>query len=375
MKKIFISSLRMLTRLSCLFIIIFLLSQGCSPSLKSQAIAQPEIEFRFNPVSEWEEIAENTYIVTGTHNLADENYIWIFLRDQYSNLYLQFPPVALITEDAWEATNVRIGNGIRYIWAIQVKKEGDQTLREMVENQEWGAIQQARIEGLPGYLKLASLTITTLPPSPPITAPTPSPTPSVPSSTATSTPVELLIADFNTGRDPINSGGRLQQWDYGTKFLTVETGYGVDDDGVYAAFATFTAVAEVPEGEWAGGGVVVMFQDDESAIDLSDYKFLEFDVKIQPGSVLEKTRVKLESPPKDNYIERSLSEYGITSSGGWQSVRIPLEHFARKRSSDPDYQKETDPTAVGNFVTVSVRDSNAPDTQGTLLFDNIRFTK
>jgi hypothetical protein len=45
--------------------------------------------------------------------------------------------------------------------------------------------------------------------------------------TATPTPVPdniLLIADFNAGIDPINSGGKLQKWNHGN-FLQVTTGY------------------------------------------------------------------------------------------------------------------------------------------------------
>ena len=106
-----------------------------------------------------------------------------------------------------------------------------------------------------------------------------------PAQTATQTANELLIADFNTGRDPINSGGKLQQWDHGKEFLEVRTGYHRLEDndnqhGEYAAFVRIAEPGELPRGQWSGGGLVVVFRSDESAIDVSAYQFLEFDVKI-----------------------------------------------------------------------------------------------
>jgi hypothetical protein len=121
-----------------------------------------------------------------------------------------------------------------------------------------------------------------------------------------------------------------------------------------------------------------VFKDDESAIDLAEYTSLEFDVKIIAGSQLETTRVKLESaagPSPDHiYLERQLSDYGITFSTEWQTARIPLEDF-NSRSTDLDFWQAPDLTAVTKFVTVSVRDNNAPNTQGTLLVDNIQFIR
>ncbi len=190
----------------------------------------------------------------------------------------------------------------------------------------------------------------------------------------------LLIADFNNGSDPINNndnGGKLQQWDYGD-LLVVETGYYDLGDadaqhGKYAAFVTLTQRSGTTE--WGGGGLVVVFKNDESAMDISDYNFLEFDVKVEAGSALETTRVKLESSQGPIYIERLLSEYGITFSTEWQTARIPVVDFATLRDEDPDFWEVPDLTAITKFVTVSVRDNNAPNTQGTLLIDNIQLTK
>lgn len=383
MKKAFtllnLRLIRVMKIFYCSLIVILLLSilscQGQNPWLKSRAAipVYAAAKFQFNPIKEWEETEEkNTYIVNGTHHLLEEHYVWIFLRDRHSNFYLQYPPVYMIDENNWEAGNVRVTEGIRDIWAIQVSEEGDQYIQNMADNMEWGAIHKSKIEELPGYRKLASYRIIDLAPSTPSTS---SPFPEM-----TSLPDSLLIADFNTGKNPINSGGKLQQWDHGTNVLKVRTGYYnlKDEDagyGEYAAFIELTEPRKLKEGHWSGGGLIVVLQGDESAIDVSNYQFLEFDVKVKSASMLKNTRIKLESPEKDIYIERLLSEYGVTFSAEWQTARIPLKHFATLQLSDPDFWKETKLTAITKFVTISLHDNNDEKTQGALLIDNIRFTQ
>ena len=190
----------------------------------------------------------------------------------------------------------------------------------------------------------------------------------------------LLIANFNPGVDPITYGGKLQQWDYGDE-LEVTTGYYQleNNDAVHGAYAAFVKLAKSGtkrSDDWSGGGLVVVFQDDESGIDVTGYQFLEFDVKVVAGSALNSTRVKLENSQQGPiYVERLLSQYGITFSTEWQTARIPLTDFATLRSTDPDYWRAVDLTSVAKFVTVSVRDNNTPNAQGTLMIDNIRFIK
>lgn len=208
--------------------------------------------------------------------------------------------------------------------------------------------------------------------------------PSSPATTPTPDANRLLIADFNTGKDPINSGGKLQQWNHGD-LLIVETGYHElesedEEHGKYAAFVSLTEPASRGRDDWSGGGLVIVLQDDELAMDLTDYQFLEFDAKVTPGSTLATTRVKLESPddylPEDRvYGEKLLSDYGVLLSTEWQTVRIPLMDFAIVQDSDPDYWYAADLTSITKFVTVSVRDDQIEDTQGTLLIDNIWLIK
>ena len=190
----------------------------------------------------------------------------------------------------------------------------------------------------------------------------------------------LLIANFNPGVDPITYGGKLQQWDYGDE-LKITTGYYQLENsdsahGDYAAFVKLAKSGTQGSDDWSGGGLVVVFQDNESGIDVTEYQYLEFDVKVVAGSALNSTRVKLETSQQGLiYVERRLSQYGITFSTEWQTARIPLTDFATLRSTDPDYWTAVDLTSIAKFVTVTVRENKTPNAQGTLVIDNIRLIK
>ena len=66
-------------------------------------------------------------------------HVWIVLKDDYGNYFLQNPPVTFIQSQSWETTGVQPGPGITQLLAVQVNQEGHLIFRQKVENKEWGA--------------------------------------------------------------------------------------------------------------------------------------------------------------------------------------------------------------------------------------------
>jgi len=346
--------------------------------VNSQLSAYQDFKFQFNPVKKWMPSKEaNAYIVGGTHNLKGQHNVWIFLRDQYQHFYLQNPPVELSDDGPWEASNIVIGNGIRYAWAIEVGSEGHNRLLERVSRSDWGAIELDYLERLPGYRKLASIIIKaeelprltrdlTRPPKP--------------DTSRATTEQQLLVADFETGQDPIKTGGRIQSWNHGDN-IRVQTGYrkleNKEGHGNFVTFVTLTNNDGNGEGNWSGGGLVLVFKPDESGLDVSAYNYLEFDIKALEGSNLRNTRIKLENsgPNGGQRTEKPISRYSVSISSQWQTVRIPLRDFVNLSSSELNMWRRLDLRAVTKFVTISVHDANSKDTDGTLLIDNVRFVR
>jgi len=87
--------------------------------------------------------------------------VWIFLRDIFQGYYVQNPPAELLSNGKWEATNIRIGKEIRYIIAIYVNREGNETIRGWINRDRFERIEQKEIQALPGYRELARVQIKT----------------------------------------------------------------------------------------------------------------------------------------------------------------------------------------------------------------------
>ena len=101
--------------------------------------------FKFDSPQSGETISADSIIdCSGTYALPegvdlDDIHIWIILRDDFRNNYLQNPPAELLPGGKWETSNIRIGSGITRILAVQVAQAGHKAFQEKVENNEWQA--------------------------------------------------------------------------------------------------------------------------------------------------------------------------------------------------------------------------------------------
>lgn len=345
-----------------------------------------DIHFNFAPIKDWEPTDEpNTYVISGTHNLSEDAYVWIFLRDRFRNLYLQYPSVEIIDENTWEAPNVVINENIRYVWAILVDTTGNRKLTKIAEQmeiqQDWHALKQDIVEALSGYQKLSAITIKQKLPqssfkdeSEKITkiSPVITPKPQKPKKKSTFEKTSFLIADFEEGKNE----GRLQSWNHPKK-LKIEAEYKkltspYKNNSNYAASVTLPLSEKVTQDGWSGGGLVVLFKENGASMDISDYKYIQFDICATQESNLQNTYIKLEASEGGPWAERPLSLYGINLSSKWQTVKIPLQDFANLKATDPEHWKKLNLKAVTKLVTVSVLNEKHSHTNGTLLLDNIK---
>jgi hypothetical protein len=99
--------------------------------------------------------------VSGSHNRTLGDHIWIFLKDIFGGYYVQNPPVELLTDGTWVATNIRPGRSIRYILAIYVNPDGNRLIRGWVRMNRWSRIEEEEVKALPGCVELARVSIRT----------------------------------------------------------------------------------------------------------------------------------------------------------------------------------------------------------------------
>ncbi|MFX0133489.1 MAG: carbohydrate binding domain-containing protein [Candidatus Hodarchaeota archaeon] len=347
-----------------------------------------DIQFNFAPIKDWEPTEEpNTYILSGSHNLSKDAHVWIFLRDRYRNLYLQYPSVEIIDENTWEAPNVVINENIRYVWAILVDTTGNRKLTKIAEQmeiqQDWHAMKQEMVEALSGYQKLANITIKNKLPQmsaqkepeqktkkPPIQTQKPSEL----KKKSDIENISFLIADFEEGKNE----GRLHSWNHPKK-LKIEAEYKkltspYMNNSNYAASVTLPLSENVTQDGWSGGGLVVLFKENGAGMDISDYKYIQFDICATQESNLQNTYIKLEASEGGPWAERPLSLYGINLSSQWQTAKIPLQDFTKLKATDPENWKKLNLKAITKLVTVSILNEKY-NTKGTLFIDNIYLTK
>jgi len=128
-------------------------SQKISDKSNDFKIISPSKNAKFN--------VDQRIVMEGTHNISSSSLVWIFLKDIFGGYYLQNPPVELLNDGTWEATNIKIGKEIRYIIAVKVNSKGNVAIKSWVKNNRWGKIKQAEIKGLPGYEELSRVKIIT----------------------------------------------------------------------------------------------------------------------------------------------------------------------------------------------------------------------
>lgn len=157
--------------LGAVLILTILLSTSCSASSSPTPTDTPapaptesaiELQLEFStPSSTASTFKEGDIIIAdGTHNLPQESFVWIFLKDSYGGYYLQSPAVDFYSKSNWEATNIRLGKGIISIVAILVDVDGNNTVEHWVATNLWGQINENEIKGLSGYRELNRIRIT-----------------------------------------------------------------------------------------------------------------------------------------------------------------------------------------------------------------------
>ena len=116
----------------------------CGACVPSSTSTKPE-SFKFDSPQSGETIPADSIIdCSGTYALIegadlDDIHIWIILRDDFRNNYLQNPPAELLPDGRWEASNIRISLGITEILAVQVTRAGHKAFQEKVQKNEWQA--------------------------------------------------------------------------------------------------------------------------------------------------------------------------------------------------------------------------------------------
>ena len=93
--------------------------------------------------------------IQGSYTSEGSGLVWVVLRDNFGNYYLQNPPVQFNGGGTWTATNITPRSGITTIDFVAVTPDGNGTFQQMVSNGDFGAFTQ-----LPqGSLILRSATI------------------------------------------------------------------------------------------------------------------------------------------------------------------------------------------------------------------------
>ena len=113
--------------------------------LPSPNVTPAHIGFEFKKPKSGESIPANSWIeCEGSYSLPTgidftDLHIWIALKDDFGNYYLQSPPVELKPNGSWRAKNIRPGHGITQIVAVQVTQEGHKIFLGKVKTNELGA--------------------------------------------------------------------------------------------------------------------------------------------------------------------------------------------------------------------------------------------
>lgn len=123
------------------------------PPMVEILIPSPETEINLGP--------NEKITASGTHNLSPEDHVWIFLKGIYGWYYLQTPPIELLSDGTWEATNIRPRKEIRYLIAIYVNSQGHERIQGWVRAERSGNIGDGEVKGLEGYLELDRVPIIT----------------------------------------------------------------------------------------------------------------------------------------------------------------------------------------------------------------------
>lgn len=86
-------------------------------------------------------VCRGSYSLPSGMKLADV-HVWIVQRDGFRNYYLQNPPVELQSGGKWEVPNIRVGQGITQISAVQVNQSTHKAFVEKVEKNDWKAFTE-----------------------------------------------------------------------------------------------------------------------------------------------------------------------------------------------------------------------------------------
>ncbi|MDW3649881.1 MAG: carbohydrate binding domain-containing protein [Bacteroidia bacterium] len=350
-------------------------------SFKVNLIAQ---DLQFNPPATWECEKPGVYSVSGKHDHMDKEFVWLFLKDSHANLYMQYPPIEFLYPETWEVNNIRINSGNTDLLAIQVNKKGNKELLEWKEKSRWGAIEFKEVKNLPGYKILTAARIVNLSMSckdidTSITLP-PSVRKEPDLQIHSSINEKLIVADFEieSSSKGYPMGGAISSWESDTNFEvkldTFQLPKGPPYLGKYTLSIKHSVKLGAPKADWRGGGLVIQVQKEDKPLDISEYGYLEFDIRAISKS-LETLKVKLQDPKSNTGIELLLKDYEVKFSREWEHVKIPLRSFTKMKIDYPPHWKKVNLKQVNKIVFVGIQDQNAKNFNGQILIDNIVFSK
>lgn len=74
--------------------------------------------------------------------IRDPGLVWVVLQDTYGHYYLQNPPLQILSDGRWEATNVLPGPNIAFVHFVQVDKRGHRQFEQMVKQGAFGSFDR-----------------------------------------------------------------------------------------------------------------------------------------------------------------------------------------------------------------------------------------
>jgi hypothetical protein len=328
------------------------------------AFCQP---FQFDDPNSWEVIKPCEFIATGSHKLSNDEHTWIFLKDRFTHMYLQYPKVQFTLPGQWEAPNVRGNEGTRYVVAVVVNSKGNKEIERWVQGERWGSIPETEVKALKGYRQLSAV---------PVSWRTCVLRDTNEGCNPNLLTANLEIANFEGGATSIQ-GGQLSTWQSSKK---VEVNLGtqaVKSDserlGQGAAFVRITP-SRIRE-DWVGAGLVIPLTANDGSMNLECYGHLEFDLRVAAESQFAEVRIKLEDTKGTNRPERLVNNYGHALSQEWQHYRIPLPELIEKKKDDQKHWAEGDQKAIKKIVLVLKSKKEDGQFGGELWIDNVTFIK
>ncbi|MEO1416284.1 MAG: hypothetical protein AAFW00_13445 [Bacteroidota bacterium] len=335
--------------------------------------------FTIPPTTTWT-CQEGAYELKGTFANLDMDNIWLCLRDRFDNLYIQYPAISQASFAEWEHLNVRIRGkeNLTRIMALSVNRRGHRILEQWEKENRGKGIKLNRLKKiLPGFLILDSKSLDGLvgdcvdSPSSPLCL-----------------EVRKLegdivsLANFDEGGQQKGYllGGKADYWvseptDYQ---MIIESCAPFSDEtrfGSHALKVQFAPTLTESKSTWRGGGLVLLLGPETTCFDISEFRHLEFEMKVMDGISLKEMKIKLEDGSGESNIEIPLKQQGASFSDEWAPIKIPLKAFAQNPFTAPQDRVKANLSQIRALTFIGIQDEFTPLFSGTLLIDNIKISK